>query len=145
MGIITQLVLSSESSSWLIDHLIPVLSSILINLRLSWGNFPTRAHSQRDDLIHFCHGALQFPVSLRTLVSPFPSLCSQILSAIAHAERCVLERRVLRKTLCLCHGVYGNTLSLPRGQLLKFLKITCPRHFPWTHGDEDGFVWVIHH
>ena len=46
------------------------------------------------------------------------------------------ERGVLTKFPCLCHGVYGNALSLPSHDMLKFLKLTCQGGINWDE-EED--------
>jgi hypothetical protein len=134
IGIITQLVLS-EPSEELLRHLTPTVSRIL-QLQLSSGNFSSSARSSWDELVQFCHGAPGFLISLRTLLPFFPSLRAQILSVIVRCERCIIERGVLCKMPCLCHGVYGNALSLPRQDMLKFLKLTCPMGLPWDESED---------
>ena len=125
IGILTQLVLSMPSAKDLLRQLTPILSRLL-ELQLPSNNFPTRESSTRDELVQFCHGAPGFVTSLHTLQPFFPSLESKISSAIAKAERCILERGVLTKSPCICHGIYGNAMSLPRGDMLKFLKFNFP-------------------
>ena len=47
----------------------------------------------------------------------------------------MVERGVLKKSPCLCHGVYGNALALPNQDMCKFLKLTCQGGIEW---DEEN-------
>jgi hypothetical protein len=84
------------------------------------------------------HGASGFLNSLRSLLPHFPGLRREITSAIENAERCVLERGVLRKSPSLCHGLYGNALSLPTSDMLKMLRLSCPE----GHAGQRMMIWT---
>ena len=136
IGIVTQIVLSSPSVE-VLETVSPILMSLLTT-QLPSGNFPSSTQSSRNDiLVQFCHGAPGFLISLRSLLPHFPHLRQDIMSAIANAERCVLERGVLRKSPSLCHGLYGNALSLGRSDMLKMLRLSCPNAHEWFEDDDD--------
>ena len=140
IGIITQIVLSFHSQQ-VLDKLSPILANLL-RTQYTSGNFSSSSTSSHNDvLVQFCHGAPGFLVSLRSLLPYFPDLRPEITSAIQKAEQCVLERGVLTKFPCLCHGVYGNALSLPSHDMLKFLKLTCQGGMKWDDEEDpdEGF------
>ena len=134
IGIITQLVLSFHSQQ-VLDKLSPALANLL-RTQFPSGNFPSSSHSSHSDvLVQFCHGAPGFILALRSVLPYFPHLQQEIISAIEKAQKCVMERGVLIKSPCLCHGLYGNALSLPRCDMLKFLKLSCQGGIEWD--DEE--------
>jgi len=115
----------------------PLLSSLLAT-QFTSGNFPSSTHSTHNDvLVQFCHGAPGFLISLRSLFPHFPDLQRQITSAIGDAERCVLKRGVLRKSPSLCHGLYGNALSLSATDMPKMLRLSCPEAHEWSEDDDE--------
>lgn len=137
IGIITQLVLSTPTR-----RLCARLSSILsesLRTQLRSGNYPSsRGSSLRDELVQFCHGSPGFLISLHSLAPYFPELRDQIATVVENGTRCVIERGVLRKSPCLCHGVYGNALSLPYNDMCKFLKLTCEDVIWWAEEQDDS-------
>ena len=136
IGICTQIVLSSPFP----EHL-QKLSHILQNLletQLPSGNFPSsRDSSHKDILVQFCHGAPGFIISFYSLLPHFPELTKPLQSAIQKAEKCVLERGILTKNPCLCHGVYGNALALGEVDMSKFLKLCCEGGLTWDGNEDD--------
>jgi len=136
IGIITQLVLSNVSLPNLNKQLSHRLSSLL-RRQLASGNFPTYPTSSRDLLVQFCHGAPGVLVSFHSLRSHFPNLQSEISEAVERGERCVLERGLLRKTPCLCHGVYGNALAMNQEDMMKMLRVVYARDIEWAESKEN--------
>ena len=135
IGIITQIVLSSPLPE-ILQQLSPLLSNLLAT-QLTSGNFPPSTSSSRNDvLVQFCHGAPGFLTSFHSLMPYFPELKSQLTATIQRGEKCVIERGVLRKTLSLCHGVYGNALALQNSDMRRLLKLTCDGVLQWDQDDD---------
>ena len=109
VGIITQVVLSRPSYAAAVrDDLLAVLNS-----EFKSGNWPSSLPSSGDDkLVQFCHGAPGVVVSLQSLAPHFPELGPEIGRAIERGRQCVLEKGLLRKEACLCHGIAGNVMAL---------------------------------
>ncbi|KAM7189233.1 hypothetical protein V8F20_010237 [Naviculisporaceae sp. PSN 640] len=127
VGIVTQIVLTSPS---LASQLESVLSRLL-DMQHSDGNWPSHEghHHSTKPLVQFCHGAPGFLFSLLALRQYFPGLHDRIDTAIERARQCVWNEGLLRKEPNLCHGVFGNALTLPLGpQREHFLGIATPEH-----------------
>ncbi|RBR03777.1 hypothetical protein FVER53590_02175 [Fusarium verticillioides] len=114
-GIITQLVLSNPS-------LAPQLArrvEKLLELQGPDGNWPSSLRSLKEgkgaSLIQWCHGAPGFLYSLTSLRPYFPDLQDRIDSAIEKGQSITWKHGLLTKEPCLCHGIFGNALVLPRG------------------------------
>lgn len=116
-GIICQIVLSDpRTASQLCKSILPEL----LEMQLESGNLPSLASASHDDLIHFCHGAPGFLLSLRSirgcLTTPdMQDLRDQIDKAITRAQEDIVARGLLKKNPCLCHGIAGNLLALDAG------------------------------
>ncbi|KAF2674537.1 hypothetical protein BT63DRAFT_419822 [Microthyrium microscopicum] len=117
IGIITQIVLTD--GSWA-----PKLEADLVAL-LSYqydsGNWPSSIPPGRDRLVQVCHGAPGVVISLMSIRKYFPKLQNKIDRAIARGRECILERGLLTKEPCLCHGISGNALALEDPDLEHFL------------------------
>lgn len=125
VGIVTQLVLTSPS-------LAPQLESVvekLLGLQLPDGNWPSSEGNRQNGkgLVQFCHGAPGFVVSLLSLRPHFPGLQSRIDEAIERGRECIWQEGLLKKEPNLCHGIFGNALSLPPGPRREhFLGVAAP-------------------
>ncbi|TPX14452.1 uncharacterized protein E0L32_005416 [Thyridium curvatum] len=113
VGIITQLVLTSPPlSSQLEDHL-----SSLLSMQDADGNWPTKAEKESSSrLVQFCHGAPGILHCLLSIYPYFPKQEDALDAAIEKARDCVWKFGLLRKEPSLCHGLFGNALSLPLGK-----------------------------
>lgn len=112
IGIITQLVLAVPSFA-------PQLSgklAKLLELQLPDGNWHSSARSLKEGksarLVQWCHGAPGFIYSLRSLRPYFPNLQTQIDNAIVRGQDVVWRHGLLVKEPSLCHGIFGNALSV---------------------------------
>ncbi|KAI0872108.1 hypothetical protein GGS24DRAFT_468879 [Hypoxylon argillaceum] len=118
ISIITQVVLSMPSIA-------PQLQTLLIELlnhQFPSGNFPSSLPAGSDRLVQFCHGGPGFVVSLRTLLPYFPEISEKIEDAIKKSQSDILQRGLLTKEPCLCHGIAGNALAFDKeDQFLHFL------------------------
>ncbi|KEY68714.1 hypothetical protein S7711_00588 [Stachybotrys chartarum IBT 7711] len=126
IGIITQLVLTVPSMApQLADRL-----EGLLDLQLPEGNWPSSSKSLRQgrkaDLVQWCHGAPGFVHALQSLRPYFPGLQNEIDDAIDKAQELTWKRGLLTKEPSLCHGIFGNGLSLPTGETRNhFMALTC--------------------
>jgi len=71
-----------------------------------------------------CHGAPGVIISLLSIRQFFPKLTDKIDKCIARGRECVLERGLLTKEPCLCHGISGNALALEQDDCEHFLSFT---------------------
>ncbi|KAH7316464.1 hypothetical protein B0I35DRAFT_409662 [Stachybotrys elegans] len=127
IGIITQVVLSVPS---LAPQLAERVESLL-DLQQDDGNWPSSAkalwHGKQATLVQWCHGAPGFIFSLQSLRPYFPGLQREMDEAIERAQDLVWRHGLLTKEPSLCHGIFGNALSLPRGQNREhFLALASP-------------------
>ncbi|KAF2836228.1 lanthionine synthetase C-like protein-like protein 1 [Patellaria atrata CBS 101060] len=120
IGIITQIVLTDAKYA---PKLEPELGALL-SYQYPSGNFPSSIPPTRDKYVQFCHGAAGFVSSLLTLRPYFPHLAPRIDAAVAKGRACVLERGLLTKEPCLCHGISGNALVLEKEDFEHFLSYT---------------------
>ncbi|KAJ4316905.1 hypothetical protein N0V84_007629 [Fusarium piperis] len=115
MGIITQLVLSNPSLAPQLSHRL----ERLLELQLPDGNWPSSARNLKEgrsaNLVQWCHGAPGFLYSLTSLRPYFPHLQDRIDSAVEKGQSIIWRHGLLTKEPCLCHGIFGNALVLPRG------------------------------
>ncbi len=116
VGIITQVVLSRP---WVAPAVRADLLAVL-GAQLESGNWPSsvpvEGSAEEDKLVQFCHGAPGVVVSLQSLVPFFPDLGAEMERAIERGRKCVVERGLLRKEACLCHGMAGNVMALGGGE-----------------------------
>ena len=101
VGIITQIVLTNP------QRYAPKLEAelaVLLTYQYEGGNFPGTVPPERDRLVQICHGAPGVVVSLLSIREYFPALKEKIEKAIAKGRECVLERGLLTKEPCICHG-----------------------------------------
>ena len=101
IGIITQIVLTSPKK------FAPKLEAelaVLLSYQFDSGNFPATVPVERDRLVQVCHGAPGVVISLLSIKEYFPNLKDKIDKAIAKARTAILERGLLTKEPCLCHG-----------------------------------------
>lgn len=115
-GIITQLLLSSPDPSSLVARLTPYISNLL-SQQFPSGNFPSSlpspGDSPSDRLVQFCHGAPGVILALHPLIRLLPTdLAKSIRASITTAQPTILERGLLTKSPCLCHGIPTNALAL---------------------------------
>ena len=123
IGIITQVLLCDPSKA---SH--PVLLESLnecLKLQTQDGNWPSSMESGQNHLVQFCHGAPGFVISLKAIQQYFPSeLQEKIGIACKLAEKCIVEKGLLRKEPNLCHGTTGNALALPSPRREHFMMYT---------------------
>ncbi|KAJ3494482.1 hypothetical protein NLG97_g4051 [Lecanicillium saksenae] len=126
IGIIVQLVLSiPDLAPKLEPHLLRLLA-----LQFEDGNWPkfTDQGEESSSLVQFCHGAPGFMLSLQALRPYYPHLSTAFDKAIEKGTEVTWAKGLLRKEPALCHGVFGNALSLPRGEKRDhFLALVEPR------------------
>ncbi|KAJ9648622.1 hypothetical protein H2201_000953 [Coniosporium apollinis] len=120
IGIITQIVLTDPT--WA-----PKLEAdlgALLSYQFESGNWPSSIPPGRDRLVQFCHGAPGVVASLLSIKEHFPNLKARIDKAIEKGRECILERGLLTKEPCLCHGISGNALALDDKEFEHFLTYT---------------------
>lgn len=120
IGIITQIVLTD--SSWA-----PKLEAdlgALLSYQYDSGNWPSSIPPGKDRLVQVCHGAPGVIISLLSIQKYFPKLQSKIDRAIKKGRQAILERGLLTKEPCLCHGISGNALALEDEDFEHFLTFT---------------------
>lgn len=82
----------------------------LSKLQFKSGNFPSSLEKEKDELVHFCHGATG-SVFLYTLAYILFKDDTMLQIAIK-AGNTIWERGILKKGNGVCHGISGNTYSL---------------------------------
>lgn len=85
-----------------------------------------------------CHGAPGVIISLLSIESFFPKLSSKIHDCVARGRACILERGLLTKEPCLCHGISGNALALEPRDAELFLSYTTGREMRAL--EQDGLM-----
>lgn len=121
IGVLTQVILSDASYA-------PRLESklvALLDLQADNGNWPV-VPSRDLGLVHFCHGAPGFVVSLLAIREFFPALQERIDGAVEKGRSLIWERGLLRKEPNICHGIVGNALALTGAQRGHFLEHATP-------------------
>jgi hypothetical protein len=109
IGILTQIMLSDPSLAPRLEDKL----STLLDQQLETRNWPVVKEQDIDTgLIHFCHGAPGFIISLLAIRSYFPTLNERIELAIEKGRALIWEKGLLRKEPNLCHGIVGNALAL---------------------------------
>jgi hypothetical protein len=120
IGIITQIILTD--TSWA-----PKLEAelgALLSYQYESGNWPSSIPPGRDRLVQVCHGAPGVIISLQSIKKYFPKLKDKIEKAIEKGRACILERGLLTKEPCLCHGISGNALALDDVNFEHFLSFS---------------------
>lgn len=120
IGIITQIVLTDPSFA---PQLEPELGALL-SYQYDSGNWPSSLPPGKDRLVQFCHGAPGVVSSLISIRHHFPNLHARIDRAIKKGREAIVERGLLTKEPCLCHGIAGNALALDDEQFENFLSYT---------------------
>ncbi|TKA65811.1 hypothetical protein B0A49_06967 [Cryomyces minteri] len=120
IGIITQIVLTD--SSWA-SQLEAELGALL-SYQYESGNWPSSIPPVKDKLVQFCHGAPGVVSSLLSIKQYFPNLRDRIEACIRKGRACIIERGLLTKEPCLCHGISGNALALEDKEFEHFLTYT---------------------
>lgn len=121
MGIITQIVLTNPAKY---AEKMEVELAVLLTYQYDSGNFPSSVPPERDRLVQVCHGAPGVVTSLESIREYFPNLKDRIDKAITKGREAVLERGLLTKEPCLCHGISGNALALEDKEFEHFLTYT---------------------
>ncbi|KAF2460043.1 hypothetical protein BDY21DRAFT_337265 [Lineolata rhizophorae] len=120
IGIITQIALTDPKRA-------PALEAdlgALLSYQYESGNWPSSIPPGKDRLVQVCHGAPGVIISLESIKQFFPNLTGRIETAIRRGRECVLERGLLTKEPCLCHGISGNALALEDKEFQHFLTFT---------------------
>ncbi|KXL47696.1 hypothetical protein M433DRAFT_76864 [Acidomyces richmondensis BFW] len=121
IGIITQIVLTNPKKY---AEKLEAELAVLLTYQYDSGNFPSTVPPERDRLVQVCHGAPGVVISLLSIKEYFPNLKDKIDKAIAKGRECILERGLLTKEPCLCHGISGNALALETKEFEHFLTYT---------------------
>lgn len=121
MGIITQVVLTNPKKY---AEKLEAELAVLLTYQYDSGNFPSSVPPERDRLVQVCHGAPGVVTSLESIKEYFPNLKDRIDKAIVRGRECILERGLLTKEPCLCHGISGNALALETKDFEHFLTYT---------------------
>lgn len=102
VGIITQIVLTNPKKY---AEKLEAELAVLLTYQYDSGNFPSSVPPERDRLVQICHGAPGVIISLQSIKTYFPALKDKIEKAITKGRECILERGLLTKEPCLCHGM----------------------------------------
>ncbi|KAF1813655.1 hypothetical protein P152DRAFT_287594 [Eremomyces bilateralis CBS 781.70] len=153
MGIIVQIVLTDPTRAGEVEADL----GALLSYQFESGNWPSSIPVGRDRLVQFCHGAAGMATSLVSIREHFPALQERIDGAVKRGRECILERGLLTKEPCLCHGISGNALALEDEGLEHFLSYTTGHEMkgmerdgmmerseePWgLFGGEAGRAWA---
>ena len=134
IGIITQVVLTDPSYA-------PELEAdlaALLSYQFPSGNWPSSLPPGKDRLVQVCHGAPGVVGSLISIKEHFPNIQAKIDQAITKGRECIVERGLLTKEPCLCHGISGNALALEDEQFEHFLTYTTSGEIKAM--DKDGMM-----
>ena len=134
IGIITQIVLTDPTYA---PQLEPELGALL-SYQYASGNWPSSIPPGKDRLVQFCHGAPGVVVSLQSIKVYFPNIEGRIDRAITKGREVILERGLLTKEPCLCHGISGNALALEDKDFEHFLTYTTGSEIKAM--DKDGMM-----
>ncbi|CAD0013371.1 hypothetical protein D6C84_01254 [Aureobasidium pullulans] len=135
IGIITQVTLTDPERY---SRAVEADLSVLLTYQYESGNWPSSLPPGKDKLVHVCHGAPGVVNSLLSIKDHFPKLQSRIDSAIRKGRDCILERGLLTKEPCLCHGISGNALALDDEHCQHFLTYTTGHEMKGL--EKDGLV-----
>ncbi|KAF2088247.1 hypothetical protein K490DRAFT_64924 [Saccharata proteae CBS 121410] len=120
IGCITQIVLTDPGMA-------PKLEAdlgALLSYQFPSGNWPSSIPVGKDRLVQFCHGAPGVVASLESIKQFFPKMEERIEKCISRGRAAILERGLLTKEPCLCHGISGNALALETKDFEHFLTYT---------------------
>jgi len=134
IGIITQVVLTDPSWS-------PKLEAdlgALLSYQYDGGNWPSSIPPGKDRLVQVCHGAPGMIISLQSIKQHFPKMRERIEGSIRKGREAILERGLLTKEPCLCHGITGNALALEDEDFEHFLTLTTGHEIKSM--DKDGML-----
>lgn len=124
IGTLTQVALSRPT-----DDEKKKLQEWLVRL-LDWqkedGNWPVNEQVDPRPYVQFCHGAPGFVQSLQSIRPLFPDIDDRIGETITRGNALVWKEGLLKKEPNLCHGAFGNFLSLPLDQRDVFLEQSTP-------------------
>ena len=138
-GVLTQVVLTSPSHA---EQLEGMLKGLL-DLQTEEGNWPSTVESG-NLLVHFCHGAPGFVLSLLALRPYFPALRERIDSAIKKGQGLVWKEGLLLKEPCLCHGITGNALCFEdKGRMEHFLAMATPEEVESGEWEASSDKWGL--
>lgn len=111
IGIITQIVLTDPPRY---AERVQADLAVVLTYQYDGGNFPATVPPERDRLVQVCHGAPGVVISLLSIREFFAApLKDKIDKAVARARACILERGLLTKEPCICHGEFFAFLSFP--------------------------------
>jgi hypothetical protein len=98
----------------------------VISSQFDSGNWPIYMSTPPgpDLVLEVCHGSPGVVISLESIKQYFPNLQEKIAQAIQSARDDILERGLLMKESCLCHGISGNALALDGLDFERFLSYT---------------------
>ena len=102
IGIITEIVLTNPQRY---APKVEMELAVMLTYQYDSGNFPSSVPPERDRLVQVCHGAPGVVISLMSIREYFPGLRDRIDRAISRGRACVLERGLLTKEPCICHGM----------------------------------------
>ncbi|KAG0714984.1 LanC-like protein 2 [Chionoecetes opilio] len=110
-GILYMLMQAKEFlTSQELEEVVKPTVDYLVSLVFPSGNFPSSLGSDRDRLVHWCHGA---PGSVYLFAKAYQVFGNEnYLEEAKRAGKCVWERGILRKGYSLCHGTAGNGYAL---------------------------------
>lgn len=134
IGIITQIVLTDPTYAPQVEAEL----GVLLSYQYDSGNWPSSLPPGKDRLVQFCHGAPGVITSLISIQQYFPALRSRIDSAIAKGRAAIIERGLLTKEPCLCHGICGNALALNDDEFEHFLTYTTRNEIKML--EKDGMM-----
>ncbi|SMQ50210.1 unnamed protein product [Zymoseptoria tritici ST99CH_3D7] len=122
IGILTQVVLTNPGKY---AEKLQAELAVLLTYQYEGGNFPASVPPEKDRLVQVCHGAPGVVCSLISVVEFYDGpLREKIEKAIVKGRECVLERGLLTKEPCVCHGISGNALALEDSDFEHFLTYT---------------------
>ncbi|KAK8208950.1 hypothetical protein M8818_003913 [Zalaria obscura] len=121
IGIITQIVLTNPKRY---APQVEAELAVLLSYQYESGNWPNSIPPGKDRLVQVCHGAPGVVICLHSIKHHFPNLRDKIDHAIHKGRECILERGLLTKEPCLCHGISGNALALENRECEHFLSFT---------------------
>jgi hypothetical protein len=94
-------------------HLVKIIKNscdFMLSLQFESGNFPSSIGKDKDDLVHFCHGAPGCIPFLLTAFSVYDD--KTFIDAALKAGNAIWERGLVLKGNGICHGITGNAFAL---------------------------------
>jgi hypothetical protein len=105
IGILTQVVLTNPGKY---AERLQAELAVLLTYQYEGGNFPASVPPEKDRLVQVCHGAPGVVCSLVSIQEFYTGpLQEKIEKAIVKGRVCVLERGLLTKEPCICHGEFN--------------------------------------